>query len=137
MPRHVVIMWLLAGGGTLIGATLTYFATRPRLAPAGIRLWSGWRHIRFAIPAVFSSRHGQSSLKRRGFVSNSSITSTGSSAFDEYRNSQIAKLETEEREFGDYLQTLRDARDRDEFEKFVKEARSGGRNQAPATIENE
>ncbi len=52
---------------------------------------------------------------------------TGNSAFDEYRDAELERLERErqqldvEREaFEEFLYNLRKARDRDEFDKFIK-----------------
>lgn len=60
---------------------------------------------------------------------------TGNSAFDDWRDAELARLEEErrkleaaEREFSDYIQNLRRAKDREEFERFMRERRgsSGG-----------
>lgn len=47
--------------------------------------------------------------------------STGNAAFDEYRAETLRRLEEERREFEEYLSRLRQARDREEFEKFMAE----------------
>ena len=54
--------------------------------------------------------------------------STGNAAFDEYRAEQLRRLDEERRrldedirEFHDYLKNLRMARDRDEFDRFMRE----------------
>jgi len=54
--------------------------------------------------------------------------STGNRAFDDWKSAEMARLEEErrklheaEREFSDYLAHLRQARDKDEFERFVRE----------------
>jgi hypothetical protein len=53
---------------------------------------------------------------------------TGNHAFDEWKASELARLDEErrklqqaEREFADYQSHLRQARDRDEFDRFVRE----------------
>jgi hypothetical protein len=58
--------------------------------------------------------------------------SSGNHAFDEYRTETLRRLEEEQREFRDYLERLRQAKDRTEFEQFMAERRnrSGG---APQT----
>jgi hypothetical protein len=55
---------------------------------------------------------------------------TGNRAFDEWRATELARLEEErkrlaaaEREFADYMENLRHARDREEFERFMNERR--------------
>jgi hypothetical protein len=48
-------------------------------------------------------------------------TSSGNTAFDEYRNDTLRRLEEEQREFVEFLDRLRRARDRAEFDQFVAE----------------
>jgi hypothetical protein len=55
---------------------------------------------------------------------------TGNRAFDEWRAAELARLEEErqrlaaaEREFADYMENLRHATDREEFERFMSERR--------------
>jgi len=55
---------------------------------------------------------------------------TGNRAFDEWRATELARLEEErkrlaaaEREFANYMENLRHARDREEFERFMNERR--------------
>ena len=47
--------------------------------------------------------------------------STGNSAFDAYRAETLKRLEDEHREFMDFLQKLREARDKAEFDQFMDE----------------
>lgn len=53
---------------------------------------------------------------------------TGNSAFDDWRSAELARLEEEhrkleqaEREFADFLRNLRRAKDREEFDRFMRE----------------
>ena len=55
---------------------------------------------------------------------------SGNAAFDEYRTETLRRLEEEQREFVDYLERLRRARDKAEFDQFMADRR--GR---PGTIE--
>jgi hypothetical protein len=55
--------------------------------------------------------------------------SSGNVAFDEYREETLRKLDEEQREFRDYLDRLRSAKDRAEFDQFMHERR----NRPPAT----
>lgn len=48
-------------------------------------------------------------------------TSSGNTAFDEYRNETLRRLEEDQREFMVFLDRLRRARDRAEFDQFVAE----------------
>lgn len=81
--------------------------------------------------AHFKSR--SSHCGPRGFTA----SATGNAAFDEYRAEQLARLDEERRRldeereaFEDYLDTLRKARDREEFDRFMRERH------APATQDN-
>jgi hypothetical protein len=58
--------------------------------------------------------------------------SSGNSAFDEWREGELARLEEErrkleaaEREFSDYIESLRRAKDREEFERFMRDRNPG------------
>ena len=50
-------------------------------------------------------------------------TSSGNSAFDDYRAETLKRLEDEQREFKDFLGRLRFAKDRAEFDQFMAERR--------------
>jgi hypothetical protein len=71
---------------------------------------------------------------RWGFAANNwqgiASGSTGNRAFDEWRATELARLEEErkrlaaaEREFADYMENLRHAKDREEFERFMNQRR--------------
>lgn len=47
--------------------------------------------------------------------------STGNAAFDAYRDETLKRLEDEHRAFVDFLQKLREARDKAEFDQFMEE----------------
>ena len=82
-------------------------------------------------PRVFSRR----SIRKPGLAVESAAAgwrSTGNVAFDEWRESELARLEAErrklaeaERDFAQHIEELRRARDREEFESFMR-ARKGG-----------
>ena len=50
---------------------------------------------------------------------------SGNAAFDEYRTETLRRLEEEQREFLAYLERLRRARDKAEFDQFMAERRRG------------
>jgi hypothetical protein len=54
----------------------------------------------------------------------SSSSSSGNRAFDEYRTETLKRLEEEQREFKEFLQRLRFAKDRQEFDQFMAERRN-------------
>ena len=49
--------------------------------------------------------------------------SSGNTAFDEYRAETLRRLEEEEREFREFLDRLRQAKDKAEFDQFMAERR--------------
>jgi len=51
-------------------------------------------------------------------------SSSGNSAFDEYRNETLRRLEDEQREFKSFLERLRFAKDKTEFDAFMSERRN-------------
>jgi hypothetical protein len=50
-------------------------------------------------------------------------TSSGNRAFDEYRAEALRRLEQEQREFREFLDRLRHAKDKAEFDQFMDERR--------------
>jgi hypothetical protein len=52
--------------------------------------------------------------------------SSGNRAFDDYRAETLKRLEEEQREFRDFLDRLRFAKDKTEFDQFMAERRSRG-----------
>jgi len=50
--------------------------------------------------------------------------SSGNRAFDEYRTETLKRLEDEQREFKDFLERLRFAKDKTEFDAFMAERRN-------------
>lgn len=55
------------------------------------------------------------------------FASTGNRAFDEYRHETIRRLEDEAHEFRAFLDRLRHARDKAEFDQFMAERRAAGK----------
>jgi len=58
---------------------------------------------------------------------------TGNAAFDAYREETLRRLEREQREFEEFVTKLRQARDREEFERFMAERNAA----APAATKRE
>jgi len=48
---------------------------------------------------------------------------SGNAAFDEYRAETIKRLEDEQKEFVEYLEKLRQAKDKSEFDQFMADRR--------------
>ena len=57
--------------------------------------------------------------------------SSGNRAFDEYREETLRRLEDEQREFKDFLERLRFAKDKTEFDAFMNERRGRPDQEAP------
>ena len=56
---------------------------------------------------------------------------SGNRAFDEYRTETLRRLEDEQREFKDFLERLRMAKDKSEFDQFMAERRNRPAPDAP------
>ncbi len=72
------------------------------------------------------ARHGQ-----MGFGSH--VRSSGNAAFDAYKADTIRRLQDEQEAFEAFLQRLRDAKDKSEFDAFMDDrSRNAGNSTAPA-----
>ncbi|MEZ5775127.1 MAG: DUF2852 domain-containing protein [Hyphomicrobiaceae bacterium] len=60
----------------------------------------------------------------QGFKARSGFGSTGNSAFDAYREETLKRLDEEAREFRDFVDRLRFAKDKEEFDRFMTERRA-------------
>lgn len=58
--------------------------------------------------------------------------SSGNKAFDEYRAETLRRLEEEQREFKDFLERLRAAKDKSEFDQFMADRRRRAVADAPS-----
>jgi hypothetical protein len=65
----------------------------------------------------FGGGWGRDGSGRRG--------SSGNVAFDEYRRETLRRLEDEQKEFEEYLDRLRAAKDKSEFDQFMADRRGG------------
>ena len=61
-------------------------------------------------------------MERRGFPFGP--PSSGNRAFDEYRMETLRRLEDEQKEFRDFLDRLRHAKDKEEFDLFMQQHRT-------------
>jgi hypothetical protein len=62
--------------------------------------------------------------ERRGEAFRGGFASSGNRAFDEYREATLKRLEDEQREFRDFLERLRLAKDRAEFDQFMADRKT-------------
>ena len=92
----------------------------------GGRLNGPWGSLRAEMPGSwFNVRNDNRAGTRpgRGWRFPGSVPSSGNEAFDQYRSETIRRLEEEQREFQEYLERLRRARDKAEFDQFMAERR--------------
>lgn len=84
---------------------------------------------------IWSGKMGcKSNRLKRGRCAYTASRSTGNSAFDSYRADTLRRLEQEQADFEAFLQRLRDARDKAEFDQFMSDrarAASDDDNNAP------
>ncbi|MGQ0672502.1 MAG: DUF2852 domain-containing protein [Hyphomicrobium sp.] len=124
MPK-MMTAWLAAGGGAMIGATLTYLMTRPVPAPLGGTLQGVVNRARDFAQDTFEKVRGGETMAQPTRAARAGFSAAGSAntAFDEYRAEALRRLDEEEREFRSFLDRLRQAKDRAEFDQFVSERR--------------
>jgi hypothetical protein len=93
------------------------------LAILGFMIWSGrmscGKHGRWAHWQESRTRH----MAGGGFCRGFSQPSSGNSAFDDYRAETLQRLEDEQREFTEFLDRLRRAKDKAEFDQFMADRR--------------
>ncbi len=93
------------------------------LAILAYLIWSGrmgsWKH---SSAGRWHSERGAWSCggKRKG-SSRQRTAPSGNASFDEYREETLNRLEDEQKEFLDYLERLRQAKDKSEFDQFMSE----------------
>ncbi len=63
-------------------------------------------------------------MERFGRDMRGGFHSSGNRAFDEYREETLTRLEEEQREFRAFLDRLRKAKDKEEFDQFMADRRS-------------
>ncbi len=103
------------------------------LAVLAFILWSGrmghgWNCNRSRWQQRFADkweRRAQEAWRGGGF------SSSGNRAFDEYREETLKRLEDEQREFRAFLERLRLAKDRSEFDQFMTERKNRPSGPAP------
>jgi hypothetical protein len=103
------------------------------LAVLGFLLWSGRMGHGWGCRS-FDSRWQQRMAskwdrfgerrERWGRGGGSGFSSSGNRAFDEYRDETLKRLEEEQREFREFLERLRLAKDRSEFDQFMTDRKS-------------
>ncbi|HLI20329.1 MAG TPA: DUF2852 domain-containing protein [Stellaceae bacterium] len=77
----------------------------------GYRRWGGWQNAPSGPAGGWKNWFG------------GAPPSSGNRAFDEYRAETLRRLEEEQKEFADFLERLRFAKDKAEFDQFMNERR--------------
>jgi len=111
---------------------LSFMAYWPAgLAVLAFLIWSGrmrcWKHGGFGRWQNAGREHWEDMRERWCGTSRGASWGRGSSgnhAFDEYRNETLRRLEEEQREFREFLDRLRFAKDKTEFDQFMAERRN-------------
>jgi len=97
------------------------------LAILAYLIWSGrmghWRHARGCWGAWHYPESQRDGATERSARSWGREPSSGNRAFDEYRAETLRRLEEEQREFVAFLDRLRMAKDKAEFDQFMAERR--------------
>jgi len=94
------------------------------------RMFCSKRYGHWNMPDGRSAREEFRGWKRRhGWGRHSS---SGNVAFDEYREETLNRLDEEQREFRDFLDKLRAAKDRSEFDQFMADRRNRPASEPPA-----
>lgn len=89
------------------------------LAVLGYLAWTGrLRTMQQDGPGAWFNVRSEPSSRR------AKAGASGNKAFDDYREETLRRLEEEQREFVEYLERLRQARDKAEFDQFMAERRS-------------
>lgn len=90
------------------------------------RMTCGWHGSRGRWDSRFAERFGRARSRfgseMRNFAKDGG-GSSGNKAFDDYREATLKRLEEEEREFHSFLDRLRQAKDKSEFDQFMAERR--------------
>jgi Protein of unknown function (DUF2852) len=112
-PLGLALLFFMLGSGRLGCRWARRYGMQPGTAQGGPPPWEG----------------GRRGCRGNGGPAHSS----GNSAFDEYREDTLRRLEEEQREFAAFLDRLRVAKDKAEFDQFMAERRQ----RPPAPLEPE
>jgi len=118
-PVGLAILFFLIGSGRMGSGRMGHMGCSRSERGEWRRRWKEMKQEFRA--ARRAERHGGERYDRD--------SASGNSAFDEYRAETLQRLEAEQQEFYAYLDRLRHAKDKAEFDQFMAEHRSG--NTAP------
>jgi hypothetical protein len=116
-PPHLHVLPIILTSALALAAA-GYLATRKGvpagLVRAGAKLKARVRGAR---------SEGSRNTRQMFSTSLAARNSTGNGAFDDYRSATLTKLEQEAADFRTYLNELRNAKDKPEFDAFLNERR--------------
>ena len=116
------VAWLAVVAAAALIAWPLGLATFAYLAGSG-RLYA-WRDGRGRMSGTwFNLGAGSSNATQGSGAQSSRMAPSGNQAFDAYRADAISRLEEEGREFQSFLERLRQARDKAEFDAFMADRR--------------
>ncbi len=110
-PAGLVVLGFLIGSGRLMGCWTEARGER-------------WQRRMERMQQRMQERAARWCGPRSSAWTSNAWTSSGNRAFDEYRNETLRRLEEEERQFKEFLDRLRQAKDKAEFDQFMAEMRS-------------
>ncbi len=93
------------------------------LAILGYLMWSG---------QMFCNRSATGKDWRSWKARAGAMSSTGNQAFDDYRDETLKRLEQEARDFREFVERLRFAKDKEEFDRFMSDRSRRPSEAAPA-----
>ena len=116
-PIGLVILAVLIGSG--------------RMACWNHRYAGRWQSKMDRMQEKMDRMRGRMENFRSGCDAWGSTPSSGNRAFDEYRTETLKRLEEEQREFRDFLERLRFAKDKTEFDQFMADRRNRANDSPP------
>jgi hypothetical protein len=124
-PVGLVVLGFLAGSGRM-GCWQHNHGDRwqrraDRMQRGIDRMQQGMERMQAAAERFRSMYHGNREDRANG---NRPSGPSGNHAFDEYRSETLRRLEDEQREFMEFLDRLRHAKDKAEFDQFMAERRA-------------
>ena len=99
-------------------AILAYLIWSGRMGCWGQGTRGRWHH---------EGRNGRRQGAGSWFSNGGQRASSGNHAFDEYREETLRRLEDEQKAFMEFLERLRQAKDKAEFDQFMAEHRNGAK----------
>ena len=124
VPKPVLIVLTILGfmlwwpiGLVLLAVMLG----RRHMFCGGYRRWGGWQS---AEPGQSAGPGSGPGAGWKNWFGGERPSSSGNRAFDEYRAETLRRLEEEQKEFAEFLERLRFAKDKAEFDQFMNERRN-------------